>query len=173
MRNPPGAPVVLAEYDPAWPPQFERERRLLSEVLAIWLTGPIEHIGSTAVPGLVAKPILDLMAGVESLEQSQPAIEAVAHLSYVYFPYRTEVMHWFCKPSPAIRTHHLHLVPVNSQLWMERLAFRDFLRQHPRVAAEYSELKRVLAARHRYDREAYTEAKEPFVRRVLAEAWSA
>jgi GrpB-like predicted nucleotidyltransferase (UPF0157 family) len=110
------------------------------------------------------------MAGVHTLEDSRPAIAAAARLQYVYFPYRTDVMHWFCKPSAAERTHHLHLVPIDSQLWIDRLAFRDHLRQHPTVAAEYAELKAELADRFRMDREAYTDAKAPFVARVLGVA---
>jgi GrpB-like predicted nucleotidyltransferase (UPF0157 family) len=170
MSRAPEAPILLVDYDPGWPAAFESERGRLSEVLGEWLTGPIEHIGSTAVPGLRAKPVLDIMAGVESLEASLPAIQAVSRLSYVHYPYRAEVMHWFCKPSPAHRTHHLHLVPVGSPLWNERLKFRDVLRSDPALAAEYADLKTLLARRYRNDREAYTDAKSAFVARVLTRA---
>jgi len=170
MPTEPEAPIVLSDYDPAWPGEFERERLLLLEHLGEWLAGPIEHIGSTAVPGLRAKPILDIMASVHTLDGSRPAIPVAARLQYVYFPYRANVMHWFCKPSPAARTHHLHLVPVDSQLWVDRLAFRDHLRQHPAVAGEYAVLKAAFAERYRTDREAYTQAKAPFVARILAAA---
>jgi GrpB-like predicted nucleotidyltransferase (UPF0157 family) len=125
-------------------------------------------VGSTAVPGLVAKPVIDIMVAVASLAASRPAISALADIGYVYVPYRAEVMHWFCKPSPSFRTHHLHLVPFGSRLWVERLAFRDHLRRDAAVAAEYAELKRRLAQRYEFDREAYTDAKEPFIRRVLS-----
>ena len=161
------APVLLVDYDPAWPAAFERERGALAGILGEWLTGSIEHIGSTAVPGLRAKPVLDIMAGVESLEASLPAIQAVCRLDYVHYPYRAEVMHWFCKPSPAHRTHHLHLVPFRSALWSERLLFRDVLRRDRGLAADYAELKTLLAQRYPNDREAYTEAKSAFVVRVL------
>ena len=170
MSRAPEAPVLLVEYDPAWPAAFERERGALALVLDQWLTGSIEHIGSTAVPGLRAKPVLDIMAGVESLEASRPAIQAASRLDYVHYPYRAEVMHWFCKPSPADRTHHLHLVPFGSTLWNERLLFRDVLRRDRALAAEYAELKTLLAQRYRNDREAYTDAKSAFVVRVLTEA---
>ena len=160
----------VVPYDPSWPRRFEEERALLAEVLAPWLVGPIEHVGSTAVPGLAAKPVIDIMAGVASLGASRPAIEAVARHGWCYFPYRAESMHWFCKPSPAARTHHLHLIPFGSALWAERLAFRDHLRAHPDVALEYARLKQELAERYRFDREAYTEAKGPFVERVVAAA---
>lgn len=161
------APVRIEPYDASWPTLFDRERVILLDTIAPWLAGPIEHIGSTAVPGLSAKPVIDIMAAVESLDASRPAIAALAKIGYVYFPYRADVMHWFCKPSAAVRTHHLHLVPLDSSLWRERITFRDYLRSNPAKAAEYAGLKQRLAHEHEFDREAYTDAKEPFVREVL------
>jgi GrpB-like predicted nucleotidyltransferase (UPF0157 family) len=143
---------------------------LLVGAIGQWLAGSIEHIGSTAIPGLAAKPVIDIMAGVESLDASRPAVVVLADFEYCYAPYRAGVMHWLCKPSPAARTHHLHLVPFQSRLWMEQLAFRDYLRAHPDVALEYAALKWRLAEQHRFDREAYTDAKAPFVRWILDEA---
>ena len=160
-------PIHLVPYDPSWPRQFEEERARLACALSPWLAGTIEHVGSTAVPGLMAKPTIDIMAGVQDLASSLDARAALHELEYMYFPYRPDVMHWFCKPSPTRRTHHLHLVPVQSGLWTDRLAFRDYLRSSPAAAAEYAELKRALAARHQYDREAYTAAKSDFVRSIL------
>ena len=164
------AVVEVVSYDPAWPERFAAEERLLGSTLRQWLAGPIEHIGRTAVPGLAAKPVIDIMVPVTSLEESHGSISVVATAGYVYFPYKPHLMHWFCKPSPAVRTHHLHLVPHGSDLWRQRLAFRDALRSDSELAAEYAELKFYLAARFRHDREAYTEAKEPFVRAVLKNA---
>ena len=97
------APIEIAVYDDSWPLKFEIERSLLEVALAPWLVGTIEHIGSTAVANLPAKPVIDIMAPVRSLQVSRPAIEAAAALGYVYYPYKSEVMHWFCKPSPAHR----------------------------------------------------------------------
>lgn len=154
-------------YDDAWPVRFREEHALLAQLVAPYLPGPIEHIGSTAIPGLVAKPIIDIMVGVSTLAESLPLIPLLGELGYAYLPYKADVMHWFCKPSLAVRTYHLHAVPVGSPLWRDRLAFRDYLRDHPNVAAEYAALKRELAERHRLDREAYTDAKGPFVERVL------
>jgi GrpB-like predicted nucleotidyltransferase (UPF0157 family) len=162
--------IHLVPYDPSWPQLFVEEHALLGSVLSPWLGGPIEHIGSTAVPGLTAKPILDIMAGVRDLSSSVDARAALADVNYVYFPYRPDVMHWFCKPSPVRRTHHLHLVPVRSQLWADRLVFRDYLRRSTAVAAEYAALKIALAEQHRFDREAYTDAKGEFVRSILRRA---
>ena len=160
------APVEIVPYDVSWPARFEVERNRLQQTIAPWLAGPIEHVGSTAVPGLAAKPVIDIIAAVHTLEASRPALEVLAGLDYCYAPYRSEAEHWFFKPSPAFRTHHLHLVPCTSPQWLETLAFRDYLRSHPGTAAEYDDLKRRLAQEFRFDREAYTQTKGPFVTRI-------
>ena len=160
-------PVIVEPYDPAWPAKFEAERKALEPVLARWLVGPIEHIGSTAVPGLPAKPVIDIMGAVRNLSSSKPAIEALLPLRYCYFDYKADVMHWFCKPSDVERTHHLHLVPFESQLWHERLAFRDCLRSDETTRCAYRKLKLRLASEFRDDREAYTDAKTDFIQSIL------
>jgi GrpB-like predicted nucleotidyltransferase (UPF0157 family) len=164
----PQAPVEVVPYNSQWVEQFEIERAALEITLAPWLVAVIEHVGSTAIPGMVAKPVIDIMAPVKTLEASLPAIDALAEIGYLYCPYKTEVMHWFCKPSTAQRTHHLHLIPYESPLWFERLGFRDALRNDASLRAQYSELKLRLAIQFRDDREAYTEAKEPFVSQVIS-----
>jgi len=161
------APVRIVPYDAAWPELFEKERILLESLLAQWLVGPIEHVGSTAVPGLAAKPVIDIMAAVENLAASRPAIGVLATTGYIYYPYDPEQKHWLCKPSAAFRTHHLHLVPFGSRSWTERLAFRDYLRRDHLTARQYAELKRQLATQYEFDREAYTEAKGPFIQSIL------
>ena len=160
--------VRIVPYDPAWPAEFEAEHALLLPVLAPWLAGEIHHVGSTSVPGLGAKPVIDILAEVASLEESRASIEPLCELSYWWFPYQEERMNWFCKPSPEHRTHHLHLVVPGSQAWREELAFRDALRGEPDTARAYEELKRRLAKEHTTDREAYTVAKTAFVESVLA-----
>lgn len=164
------APIELSDYDSSWPTQFSAERQLLLAAIGPWLVGPIEHIGSTAVPGLRAKPVIDIMAGVASLPAARDAIPVLAALQYQYWPYKVELMHWFCKPSDDHRTHHLHLVPVHSDLWRARLAFRDRLRSDATARADYVALKDQLADRHHDDREAYTDGKTEFVQRIVAEA---
>ena len=164
------ASVVIVPYDPAWPGRFEEEAKALRRALAAWLVGPVEHIGSTAIPGLAAKPVIDVMAGVETLDASRPAIAALADLGYCYAPYRADSEHWFCAPSPALRTHHLHLIPFESREWNEAIAFRDYVRAHAEIAAEYEDLKRGLAQKYRFDHEAYTEAKGPFIARITGMA---
>jgi GrpB-like predicted nucleotidyltransferase (UPF0157 family) len=161
------AAVVIEPYNPEWPSLFAAERELLARALASWLAGPIEHVGSTAVPGLAAKPVIDIMAPVRSLEDSRAALPGLERLEYRYAPYRATVMHWLCKPHPEHRTHHLHLVPLGSALWNERIAFRERLRSDAALAREYERLKRQLAQRYVNDRESYTEAKGPFIERVL------
>ena len=164
------AEIHIVPYDEGWPAQFEAERKSLDGLLQPWLVGPIEHVGSTAVPGLPAKPVIDIMAAIGDLDESRASLDLLRAAGYQYAPYRTDVMHWFCKPGFMHRTHHLHLVPYASSLWIERLAFRDYLRANSAAAAEYADLKKRLAAVHRKDREAYTEAKSEFVVRVVQAA---
>jgi GrpB-like predicted nucleotidyltransferase (UPF0157 family) len=160
--------IEIIEYNAAWPAQFLAERSILQTALSPWLVGDIEHIGSTSVVGLAAKPVIDIMAPVASLEGSRDAITAAVAAGYCFYPYKADEMHWFCKPSPEVRTHHLHLVPLGSRRWHEQIAFRDALRQNPALAQEYAALKRRLARDFAYDREAYTDAKAPFILRTIA-----
>lgn len=161
------ASVILEGYDSSWPSKFEAEKAQLMATAGEWYYGSVEHVGSTAVPGMVAKPVIDIMFGVRSLDESKPAIDVLVASGYEYWPYKAEVMHWFCKPSDAFRTHHLHLIPFESPLWQDRIKFRDVLRSDDSVASEYAKLKRELASVYREDREAYTEKKWPFIQQVL------
>jgi GrpB-like predicted nucleotidyltransferase (UPF0157 family) len=160
--------IRIEPYDPSWPASFESERAALEEAIGDWAVGGIHHVGSTAVPGLAAKPIVDILVGVEDLEGSRDCFEPLARLEYLYAPYLAEEMHWFCKPHPDRRTHHLHLAPAGGRRFAEELAFRDRLRAEPETAAAYETLKRELAERFFDDRDAYTEAKADFVRRALS-----
>ncbi|MBA3412168.1 MAG: GrpB family protein [Actinobacteria bacterium] len=174
MREPPPGwgedePIEIRPYDPVWPVRFEAERALLGRALSAWIEGGIHHVGSTAVPGLAAKPIVDVMVGVHDLAEARGSFGLLAELDYCHAPYRAW-MHWFCKPSPGRRTHHLHLIEPGHPEFAARLAFRDHLRAHPDVAADYSALKKTLAAEHREDREAYTEGKSDFIRAALVGA---
>jgi GrpB-like predicted nucleotidyltransferase (UPF0157 family) len=156
------APVEIIDYDPAWPAAFQAERERLAPLLA---GVEIHHFGSTAVPGLAAKPVIDMIALVSDLDA--PIAALVANAGY-QFPeaFNAALTHrrFLCYPTAAHRTHHLHLLDDHEQL-DRRLRFRDSLRADPALAAEYATLKRALAERHSDDREAYTEAKSEFVRR--------
>ena len=160
--------VRLVESDPGWAAKFEDERRRLTPVLSPWLAGEVEHIGSTAVPGLLAKPIVDIAARVFSLEAACAAIPVLEGLGYLYAPYRAR-QHWFCKPSPSRREFHLTLLEGDAE-WARRLAFRNLLRADAAVAHAYAEVKQGAARQYATDREAYTDAKSRFVDAVSQEA---
>jgi GrpB-like predicted nucleotidyltransferase (UPF0157 family) len=161
--------VRIVPYDAGWPEMFEVERAALEPVVGPYTVGGIHHVGSTAVPGLAAKPVIDVLVGVGDLASSRACFEPLAQLGYLYAPYRSTEMHWFCKPSPARRTHHLHLVPAGSQRFRDELVFRDELRRNPVLAANYATLKLRLAARFERNREAYTQAKSEFIQTALDE----
>jgi GrpB-like predicted nucleotidyltransferase (UPF0157 family) len=165
-------PIRVVPYDPDWVVRFEQERVLLARMLAPWLSGGVHHIGSTSVPGLAAKPILDMMAGVTDLAAARPAIAALEGRGWVHAPHRPEA-YWFYRPLTSVgheHTHHLHLTQPGSALWRERLAFRDALRNDPALRQEYQALKQHLAQRHGDDGDRYTADKRAFVARVLATA---
>ena len=170
MTEPADERIQIAPYDPEWPVRFDRERDLLRREIGTWVVGDIHHVGSTAVPGLDAKPIIDILVGVGDLATSRACFEPLAKLEYLHAPYLPDEMHWFCKPDPSRRTHHLHLVPHDSPRYRDELAFRDHLRSRPEKARDYAELKRRLAARFEYDREGYTKAKADFIEGTLREA---
>jgi len=172
--SPPGPDeeVRVVPHDPQWAADFAEEAGRLSGAIGTWATGGIHHVGSTAVPGLAAKPVIDILVGVASLEASLACVDLVEPLEYAYFPYLADEMHWFCKPSPARRTHHLHLVPTSSTRFRDELAFRDYLRAHAARAQEYERLKFRLATVHGHDREAYTQGKTDFVRSTLDRAYT-
>ena len=153
-------PIEIAEYERSWPDFYIAER----ERLAPLLPGVrIHHIGSTAVPGLAAKPVIDMIALVDDLGSN---IAAVVQRAGYELPARfnANLVHrrFLCYPTSSYRTHHLHLVDQREDL--ERcLRFRDILRRSPELAADYAALKRALAARFREDREGYTNAKTTFI----------
>lgn len=159
--------IHLEEYNPSWQAKFASEKKLIEQALASWISGDIEHVGSTAVSGLIAKPIIDIMVGVKNLEEAKACIPLLEKIGYVYAPYRTDRMHWFCKPSPEHREYHLYLIEPAHPEWKARIAFRDYLREHPETAKEYAALKENLARQYENDREAYTEGKAAFVKSIV------
>jgi GrpB-like predicted nucleotidyltransferase (UPF0157 family) len=164
--------VALVPYDPEWARRFEAERALLEHVLAPWLEGGVEHVGSTAIPGVSAKPIVDMVAGVRDLDEARAAYGPLEAAGYVSEPHRSEIAHHFAKPALELdaRRLNLHLTEPSSSLWRERLAFRDALRADPALAAEYEALKLRLAHQHPGDVRTYTDGKRGFVHRVLVAA---
>jgi GrpB-like predicted nucleotidyltransferase (UPF0157 family) len=171
--------VAIVPYDPRWSESFRREKEHLLSCLPAELIGRVEHFGSTAVPGLAAKPIVDMLVEVTDLQAARTRIAPVLESQgYDYFwrPTRGEdgppFYAWFIKrdPSSGARTHHIHMVePAFVEHW-DRLLFRDYLIDHPEVAREYQELKLRLASAHPKDRVAYTRGKTELVVRVTEQA---
>ena len=162
--------VALEAYNDAWPARFVAERDRLLGLLPLSFID-IEHIGSTAVPGLMAKPIIDMLAGVASMAEARslsPVLLDAAYTTSAEFNAALSDRQWFMRWADGHRTHHLHVVVHGSPAWAQHLRFRDALRADPVLAAAYAALKAELALRHPDDREAYTSAKAEFVRSVVA-----
>lgn len=162
--------VLLAPASPHWPEAFTALADALAPVFA-GIPARIEHIGSTAVPGLVAKPVLDVMVGVDALATVEPRRAALERLGFRYRPEYEDVLperRYFTRdPGPGLRVH-LHAVVVGSPLWRDHLAFRDALRGDDVLRDAYAALKQSLARRFAHDKAAYTDAKAPFITKVLA-----
>jgi len=160
--------VQLQDYDPSWAARFAAERNSLLALLpGVFID--IQHIGSTAVPGLVAKPVIDILAGVESMAVAESLATPLCSSGYTTSAEFNDALpdrKWFMRWTNGRRTHHLHVVVYESQTWCERLRFRDALCASPELAGQYAALKRRLAEKHATDREAYTDAKAAFVHAI-------
>ena len=166
--------VRIVPYDPAWPGLFATERDRLCAVLDPREVHGIEHFGSTAVPGLSAKPIIDILIAVRSLAYARATMIApIKSLGYAYWAENPKPDRmFFVKGMPPYgkqRTHHVHVTEPDGEMWRRRLAFRDHLRTRPDVARRYEALKRDLAERYGDDREAYSAAKTDFVEPIYRE----
>jgi GrpB-like predicted nucleotidyltransferase (UPF0157 family) len=171
--------VAVVPYDPRWPELFRREKEHLLSCLPADLVRRVEHFGSTAVPGLAAKPVIDMLVEVADLGQTKariaPVLEAQGY-DYFWRPTRGEdgppFYAWFIRrePGSGTRTHHIHMVEAGFREHWDRLLFRDYLIAQPQVAWEYQGLKLCLAAAFPNDRAAYTEGKTEFVVRVTEQA---
>jgi GrpB-like predicted nucleotidyltransferase (UPF0157 family) len=159
--------IVVSDHDPRWADEFAAERDRLAAALGDAAVA-IEHIGSTAVPGLAAKPIIDIVAGLRDMDSVQRCIEAVVPLGYARQPENDFGSRLFLRRvGPDGRaTHHLSLTPHGSDYWDDHLAFRDALRAAPDLCRRYAALKRAQAAAHD-DIDAYTRAKTSLVREAL------
>lgn len=162
-------PIKIVAHKPTWSQSFQAESNRLTALLHPWLAGPIEHVGSTAVPGLAAKPIIDMAAPIRSLDAADDAVPLLEQHGYMHWkddPGRAW-RHWLLTPSPEARTHHVYLMERREPEWYALLAFRDHLRKNPEDAAEYARTKHRLASRFPDDREAYTAGKTAFLRSVF------
>jgi GrpB-like predicted nucleotidyltransferase (UPF0157 family) len=162
-------PVALVDYDPSWPAAFAVQQAELSRLLRPWLTAPPEHVGSTAVPGLRAKPTVDIVAPVRSLQEAQAAVPLLERNGWLFWaddPNRIYRL-WFLRPRPEARTHHLHIMQHDHAELRNVLLFRDALRSDAKLRDAYAALKQRLAEQHRLDRDAYSDAKTGFVQSAL------
>jgi GrpB-like predicted nucleotidyltransferase (UPF0157 family) len=166
--------VEIVDYDPRWPALFDEEAKRLRTALDPSLIVGLEHFGSTAVPNLSAKPIIDILIAVRSLADAKACfVESLRTLDYVYWAENPKQDRLFfvkgMPPFGARRSHHVHVTELHGEMW-QRLAFRDYLRAHPEEAGIYGQLKRRLAAEHPADREAYTGAKAAYIESVMRKA---
>ncbi len=162
-------PIIIEEYDPQWPQRFDAIRSRIAPVLGA-LTAAIEHIGSTAVPGLPAKPVIDidvLLKSPKDLPQVISKLKAIGyqHQGTLGVPGRDA----FKAPGHDIH-HHLYVCSTPVTEFFRHIAFRDYLRTHPQDAEDYARLKRSLAGKYSVDREAYTQAKTDFIHEILQHA---
>jgi len=164
--------IELTAYDPMWPARFADQQTRLAVLLEPWLVGEVEHVGSTSVPGLRSKPIVDILAPVQSVPTSRSAIPVLEKDGWLFWPddpncnYRL----WFLRPSPSARTHHLQVIQHDHPNLRALIVFRDALRQDPSLRKAYSSFKEDLARKHQSDRNAYSNAKTEFVQSVLEAA---
>jgi GrpB-like predicted nucleotidyltransferase (UPF0157 family) len=166
----PRGSVWLEEYTDEWSRSFVEERDRMAAALGRIILA-IEHVGSTAVPGLCAKPVVDIAIGVADLEIGRQCIPPLTQLGYEH---RGDAgiagRHFFAKGPPENRTHYVHVEPLNGELWRNHILFRDYLRVHSEAALSYGQLKRMLAAQNKNDRDAYAAGKNPFIENVIAQA---
>jgi GrpB-like predicted nucleotidyltransferase (UPF0157 family) len=166
-------PVIIVDYDPNWPKVFEAEKARLLQASDGWIVA-IEHAGSTSVPGLGAKPIIDILAGVRTLDEGRKTIEPLTkQLGYDYVPEYEQDMPerlYFHKHPPIGDQFHLHMVEIGGAFWERHLLFRDYLRSRPETVQDYDRLKRKLAAEFGSNREGYIDAKTDFIQSIEAKA---
>lgn len=164
--------VTIAPYSPDWPLAFAQLRDELLRYFAP-LRVEVEHIGSTAVPGLSAKPVIDVLLGADSLAAIETRIVALARSGYAYRPtYEMDLplRRYFVRAEGVLPRVHLHAVVIGSAIWREHLAYRDALRSNDHLLDAYQSLKVELADRFRHDKSAYQAAKGSFIRQVISYA---
>lgn len=160
--------VKLVPYDPEWPRLFNEEKTKIQGVLGADVLG-IEHIGSTAIPGMDAKPILDLMMAVPQIDRYDIYVETLEKLGYQFRrDYRKEQEHVLLVKGPEEkRTHYLKMTTLDSNFWREHILFRDYLIRHPERADIYRQLKYNLLEKYGGERSNYTDDKAPFIKETL------
>lgn len=159
--------VKLLSYNLEWKRLYKKEEELLCSSIGKYIED-IQHVGSTAIPGVKAKPIIDIAIGVKSLKAGEKCIKPLEKLGYKYKQGAgIKGRHFFVKGSEKNRTYYIHIEKINSQLWKNHILFRDYLRKHKEAVKEYNELKEKLAEKHKDDRDAYTIEKAIFIQKIL------
>jgi GrpB-like predicted nucleotidyltransferase (UPF0157 family) len=168
--------IEIVEYNPGWTRLFEKEKAFLEKVIPFELIGRIEHFGSTAVSGLSAKPIIDMLVEVTSLDETKKQIVPILESEEYEYLWRPTIGNtppyyaWFIKRnSDGVRVYHIHMVESDSELW-DRLFFRDYLRDFPAEAKRFDTLKRSLAKRYAHDRIEYTTQKSEYIQKITDKA---
>ena len=159
--------VKLASAHDEWARLFDKEKQLLLDTFGDRII-TIEHVGSTAIPGVPAKPLIDMNVVISSLEDKyiEEFVAPLEKLGYHYmhkFPER----HFFAKGPEEKRTHHLNLVELGSNQWRNSMVFRDYMRRNKNAREEYAELKEKLAGKYAEDRASYTKEKEDFIQKIF------
>jgi GrpB-like predicted nucleotidyltransferase (UPF0157 family) len=162
-------PVVIVDYDPRWLLVYEEEKRCILGVASNRVLG-VEHIGSTSVVSLGAKPIVDIMVGVNGQSDASALLPLLIEIGYDNVTRQSGDSEWYYCLSKVIhrqevwlQNFHLHLIKFRSKTWERHILFRDVLRNHPEFAQKYCELKKILAAKYGVDRESYANAKSEFI----------
>ncbi|MDQ0483928.1 GrpB family protein [Guptibacillus hwajinpoensis] len=162
--------VQLNEYNDEWESQFEYEKERMIAALGDKIAG-IEHIGSTSIKGLKAKPIIDILIGVEDLRVTADLVQPLNEIEFEYVPKQEFTdSRFFRKGLWGQGTCHLHICEIDRTEWIEKIVFRDYLRKHSNVAEEYALLKSELATIYKDDRSTYTKQKEPFIKDTIRKA---
>jgi GrpB-like predicted nucleotidyltransferase (UPF0157 family) len=164
-------PVVIVEYDPWWTTLYEKEKELIEEALGNRVRA-IEHIGSTAVPNLGGKNIIDIMVGVDNIDEANECLSPLGSIGYKDVTPQRGNREWYYCLGKGYHTvgYHLHLVKFGSEHWRRHIIFRDCLRKDPKIARDYFNLKKEYASKYKTDRLGYTEAKSAFIESVIATA---
>lgn len=162
--------VELSDYTTRWHDDFIEQREVLNNIFGDDAIS-IEHVGSTAIPGLKAKPIIDIQVSVADLEVALKHKEELENVGYEFRGNAgVEGRYFFAKGDPENRTHYLHVEPYHSSNWETHIYFRDYLLEHPEAVTEYQELKEDLAKKFPEDRKSYTAGKNEFITNILEKA---
>ncbi|MBD3208477.1 MAG: GrpB family protein [Candidatus Nealsonbacteria bacterium] len=162
--------VRLSPYNPRWKKLYEQERKRIVSVIGGHILD-IQHVGSTSIPGVKAKPIIDIAIGVRDLKTGRNCIKPLEELGYEYkHDAGIKGRHFFAKGSEKNRTYYVHVEKLNGQLWKNHILFRDYLRAHKQAVREYNKIKEGLAEKYKDDRDSYSAEKNSFIEEIIRKA---